>query len=60
MSALLSFSLRVYSAMLFLYPAELRRDFGAGILDVFHEDLNHASSYRGLPGLLSVMSCTPC
>jgi len=57
MRALLIFSVRAYSAMLFLYPAELRRDFGAEILDVFREDLNHASSYRGLAGMLSVWAC---
>jgi hypothetical protein len=57
MSALLNFSLRAYSAMLFLYPAELRRDFGAEILDVFQEDLNHATSYRGVAGMFSVWAC---
>lgn len=57
MSALLALSLRAYSAMLFLYPSELRRDFGAEILDVFREDLDHASSYRGLAGMLSVWAC---
>lgn len=57
MSALLALSVRAYSAMLFLYPSELRRDFGAEILDLFREDLNHASSYRGLVGMLSVWAC---
>lgn len=57
MSALLSFSVRAYAAMLFLYPAELRRDFGAEILDVFREDLGHAGSFRGLAGIASVWAC---
>jgi hypothetical protein len=57
MSALLSFSVRAYSAILFLYPAELRRDFGVEILDVFREDLHQASSYRGVVGLMSVWAC---
>ena len=57
MSALLTLSVRAYTAMLFLYPAELRRDFGSEILDVFREDLNHAGSYRGLAGMLSVWTC---
>jgi hypothetical protein len=57
MTALLALSLRAYSAMLFLYPADLRRDFGAEILEVFREDLNHASFYRGFAGMLSVWAC---
>jgi hypothetical protein len=57
MSALLTFSIRAYSAMLFLYPSELRRDFGAEILLVFREDLNSASSYRGFSGIASVWAC---
>ncbi len=57
MTALLDFSVRAYSAILFLYPAELRRDFGAEILDVFREDLNHAGSYRGFAGIASVWAC---
>lgn len=57
MSALLSFSLRAYAAMLFLYPAELRRDFGGEIIDVFREDLNHASAFRGFAGLAGVWAC---
>jgi len=57
MSALLTFSLRAYSAMLLLYPRELRRDFGSEILDVFREDLDHATSYRGFAGILSVWAC---
>jgi hypothetical protein len=56
-SALLTFSIRAYAAMLFLYPAELRRDFGGEILDVFREDLNHANSFRGIAGMLSVWAC---
>ena len=57
MSALLTLSTRVYAAILFLYPAELRRDFGGEILEVFREDLSHASSYRALAGMLSVWAC---
>ena len=57
MSILLSFSVRVYAVMLLLYPAELRRDFGAEILDVFREDLNNGSSYRGVTGIASVWAC---
>jgi hypothetical protein len=57
MSILLSFSVRVYAVMLFLYPAELRRDFGAEILDVFREDLNNSSFYGGVPGIASVWGC---
>jgi len=57
MSILLSFSVRVYAVMLLLYPAELRRDFGAEILDVFREDLNNGSSYRGVTGIASVWGC---
>ena len=57
MSIVLSFSVRAYAVMLFLYPAELRRDFGAEILDVFREDLNNGSSYGGLTGIASVWAC---
>jgi hypothetical protein len=57
MSALLTLSVRAYSAMLFLYSAELRRDFGGEILEVFREDLSQASSFRGLAGIAGVWSC---
>lgn len=57
MSILLRFSIRVYAVMLFLYPGELRRDFGAEILDVFREDLDNGSSYRGVTGIASVWAC---
>lgn len=45
---------RVYEVLLWLYPAELRRQFGAEMKELFREDLAHAC---GLTGLIGVWWC---
>jgi hypothetical protein len=50
---LLAPSLRLYSALILLYPADLRRDFGADMLDVFADDLITAIQFRGLRGAIA-------
>jgi hypothetical protein len=56
MTALITLSARAYSAMLPLYPAELRRDFGAEMTAVFAEDLADAWRNSGIAGALRVWS----
>jgi hypothetical protein len=57
MSTLPASSIRAYAALLALYPAELRREFGSEIVEVFAEDLANAVRFRGLRGFLSVWWC---
>ena len=54
MNAMLPVSTRIYSGFLALYPAELRRDFGAEMTQVFVEDLEDSYRSRGLAGAARV------
>jgi hypothetical protein len=45
---------RIYAAVLPLYPQELRRDFGAEMIEVFVEDLAEAWRNAGLAGAIGV------
>ena len=47
----LSLSLRAYERLLILYPEDLRRDFGADMIEAFAEDLGAAC---GITGMLRV------
>jgi hypothetical protein len=53
-SSVLEVSRKVYQSSLALYPSELRRDFGAEMVEVFHEQVSEAYFRRGFPGLLRV------
>jgi hypothetical protein len=53
-SALVEVSRKVYATSLVLYPNELRREFGAEMVEVFDEQVSEAYSRRGFPGLLQV------
>jgi hypothetical protein len=48
---------RIYTAVLPLFPQELRRDFGAEMTEVFVEDLAEAWRNAGLPGAIRVWCC---
>jgi hypothetical protein len=54
MTAFITLSARIYGAMLPLYPAELRRDFGAEMTTVFAEDLADAWRNSGIAGAIRV------
>jgi hypothetical protein len=45
---------RIYSILLSLYPAELRKDFGAEMVQVFLEDLEDSARTRGFFGAARV------
>jgi hypothetical protein len=51
MTPSLQWSLRAYARLLVLYPEDLRREFGADMLEAFADDLGGA---RGIAGTLSV------
>jgi hypothetical protein len=53
-SPLLGVSHKVYEKSLVLFPSELRRDFGAEMVEVFDEQIWEAYSRSGFPGLLRV------
>ena len=53
-SAVLEVSRKVYATSLVFYPNELRREFGAEMVEVFDEQVSEAYSRRGFPGLLRV------
>ena len=53
-SAVLEVSHKVYARSLVLYPSELRRDFGAEMVDIFDEQVSEAYSRSGFPGFLYV------
>ncbi|MGA8500478.1 MAG: hypothetical protein WB683_02935 [Candidatus Sulfotelmatobacter sp.] len=53
-SAVLEVSHKVYAGSLVLYPSELRRDFGAEMVEVFDEQVSEAYSRSGFPGFLGV------
>lgn len=45
---------RVYGMLLSFYPADLRRDFGAEMTEVFLEDLEHSRRHGGWLGAVRV------
>ena len=51
MTSTLHWSLRAYARLLILYPEDLRRDFGADMMEAFGEDLAAA---HGIGGALRV------
>ena len=53
-STVLEVSRKVYATSLVLYPNELRREFGAEMVEVFDEQVSEAYSRRGFSGLLRV------
>ena len=53
-SAVLEVSRKVYATSLVFYPNELRREFGAEMVEVFDEQVSEAYSRSGFPGLLRV------
>ena len=55
-SAVLEVSRKVYATSLVLYPNELRREFGAEMVEVFDEQVSEAYSRSGFPGLLRAWS----
>ncbi len=55
MTATLHWGLRAYERLLILYPEDLRRDFGADMMEAFDEDLAAA---RGIGGAFRVWRST--
>lgn len=53
-SAVLEVSHKLYERSLVVYPSELRRDFGAEMVEVFDKQVSEAYSRSGFPGLLRV------
>ena len=53
-SSVLGVSREFYERSLVLYPSELRREFGAEMVEVFDEQVSEAYSESGFPGLLRV------
>ena len=53
-SAVVEVSRKVYATSLVLYPNELRREFGAEMVEVFDEQVSEAYSRSGFLGLLRV------
>jgi len=54
MTRFVRWSARLYSGVLFLYPIDLRRDFGAEMAGVFSEDLADAWLNRRVAGAVAV------
>jgi hypothetical protein len=54
MNRLVQWSSRIYTGVLYLYPADLRRDFGTEMAAVFTEDLADAWRSRRLAGAVGV------
>jgi hypothetical protein len=54
MTRFLRCSLRVYRSLLIVYPDDLRRDFGAEILEAFAHDLSAECAARGIKGGIGV------
>ena len=50
-------SLRIYGRLLFLYPEDLRRDYGVEMALVFAEDLDTARREAGMGGVIRVWRC---
>jgi hypothetical protein len=57
MSRVVRSSRKVYSVLVKLYPATLRRGFAAEMLDVFEEQLEGAWTENGVSGLMQVWGC---
>jgi hypothetical protein len=53
-SAVLEVSHKVYATSLVLYPSELRRDFGAEMVEVFDQQVSAAYSRSGFLGFFRV------
>ena len=53
-SGILAVSHNVYETSLVLYPSDLRREFGAEMVEVFDNQVSEAYSRGGFPGLLRV------
>ena len=53
-SIVLELSHKIYARSLVLYPGDLRRDFGAEMVEVFDEQVSQAYSRGGFPGFLWV------
>jgi len=53
-SSVLEVSREFYARSLVLYPSELRREFGAEMVEAFDEQISEAYSRSGFPGLLRV------
>jgi len=53
-TTVLAVSHKVYARSLVLYPGDLRRDFGAEMIEVFDEQVSDAYSRSGFAGLLRV------
>ena len=50
-------SKRIYSLLLCLYPSELRRQFGAEMIEVFSEQIRDAFQKEGWQGGAGVWRC---
>jgi len=48
---------RTYSALLILYPLDLRREFGTEMIDVFEQQIEGAWEESGVKGLARVCLC---
>src|SRR5580700_7565128 len=55
---ILDWSLRAYRRLLVLYPANLRRDFGAEMLEAFEHDLSSECAMHGIKGAIRVWRIT--
>jgi hypothetical protein len=51
------FSRQIYAAVLLLYPAALRRQFGEEMIEVFADQMQDASHRAGWVGQARVWSC---
>jgi hypothetical protein len=60
MTRFLHLGSRIYRGILWLYPSDLRRDFGAEMSELFHEDLADAWRSSGLAGVIGVWWCAVC
>jgi hypothetical protein len=54
MTRFLRWSLKAYRRLLMLYPEDLRRDFGAEILEAFEGDLSAACTANSIRGTIRV------
>jgi hypothetical protein len=52
-----TFSERIYSAVLFLYPRELRQQFGQEMLEVFSRQIRDAYQKKGWIGEIAICRC---
>jgi hypothetical protein len=54
MTPVIAASLRIYGALIRLYPADLQRRYGPEMRDVFEEQLVQSCTREGLTGLVRV------